>query len=126
MSRPLQTNTSDRQQVKRAGRVEQRRHERILNSVRETMQSPASRLLFWHLLDEFSVYHSVFDHSGSIMYFNEGQRNAGLRIRALLLEADEAAYELMEREARERAKRDDRELEAAATPSSTQGESDHG
>jgi hypothetical protein len=120
--RPLVNNGADVQQVRRAERKVQQGDDLLAARLREVLDTPAGRFVCWALLEQTHVFRTSFDHSGSVMYFTEGERNVGLAWRAKMLAADEALYELMEREARHRDKRLDGEL--AATQQSTAEASD--
>lgn len=47
------------------------------------------------LLEETGVYRSSFNHSGSVMAFNEGQRNVGLRLLSQILVHAPGSYALL-------------------------------
>jgi hypothetical protein len=79
------------------------------------MQSPAVRLVMWELLSQAGVYGSVW-HASALIHYNAGRQDFGHELMAQLLDADEGAYDLMTKEARERAKRTAAEQDAAHTP----------
>lgn len=112
-------NAGDPKQVRDAGRRAKRRQQRFDDALREVMASPAGRLVFgeheFGFVARAGVYRSVFHPSGSQTSYNAGRQDFGHEIVAELLRVDEAAYELMEREARAVAKRDAQETEAAHT-----------
>lgn len=126
MSRPLVKNGSDAAQVRRAQRKVAQREAQLVVSLAEVLGTAAGRFVLWTLLEATHVYATSFDHSGSVMYFKEGERNVGLNWRARILAADEQLYELMEREARQRDRRLDAETAAAqdAPPAIAGEESD--
>jgi len=111
----LQTNAADPRQVKRAAQKAREAEDRTLLAMRAVLKTPEGRLLIWGLLGFRPADQTVFDHSGSQMYFREGERNFGLRIKALAIEADEDAFQLMEREQRALAKREENENAAHHT-----------
>lgn len=121
-ARNLQRNAADPQQVKRAGRKVQSQRDRLLGSMREVMRSPAGRVLVWGLLGYRPIDETVYDHSGSSMYYKEGQRSMTLWIKATALEADEDLYLLMEKEMR--AYQRGQALENAAMNTRAVGEGD--
>lgn len=110
--RPLVKNGADVQQVRRAERKVQQGDDLLAGCLREVLGTVSGRFVLWALLEQTHVYRTSFDHSGSVMYFTEGERNVGLTWRAKILQADEDLYELMAREARQRDKRLDQELTA--------------
>lgn len=120
--RPLVNNGADVQQVRRAARKVQQGDALAMAWLREVMGTYCGRSVLAALLDEAHVFTTSFDHSGSVMYFKEGERNVGLRWRARIIAADEDLYDLMEHEARQRERRLDGEL--AAAQQSTGEESD--
>ncbi len=109
-------NAADPEQVRRAGRKMQRREDRVRATVRSVLGSDAGRAFCWELLERAGVFRSVFDPEPTRMSHNAGRQDFGHELIALLTSADEAGYLLMEREARERKRRDDRETDAAHTP----------
>jgi hypothetical protein len=115
--RPLVRSGADPTQVRRAERKVRQADEIFAASLREILATPAGRFVFWTLLADMRVYDTSFDHSGSVMYFREGARNVGLKLRAQIIAADDSLYELMEREARQRDRRLDAESAAAQQPS---------
>lgn len=123
-ARDLQRNASDPQQVKFAERFERRRSERQASAIRAVMQLPAGRLFLWGLLGRLGIDETVYDHSGSTMYFKEGRRNAGLELKAAMLEADEEMYQLMEREMRALARSEQLEIAGAQTRSAQEESND--
>jgi hypothetical protein len=48
------------------------------------MSNKRGRRVVWRLLEKAGLYRSSFNNSGSITAFNEGQRNVGLRLMALI------------------------------------------
>ena len=41
---------------------------------------PEGKRFIWKLLSRCGIFESSFNHSGSIMYFNEGKRQIGLQL----------------------------------------------
>jgi hypothetical protein len=115
MPRPLVDNGADPEQLRRANRTVTRRDSVLVESIRVVMRTPAGRFVMHTVLDDALVDGTSFHPSGSQMYFNEGKRKLGVEWRDKLIAADEANYELMQREARERARRLDSQLPPAAT-----------
>lgn len=72
-------------EAEEAGARERRRKE--LEDLRWLLGHPQGRRIVTRLLDEAGVYRSSFNHSGSVMAFNEGKRHIGLFLIAELIEA---------------------------------------
>jgi hypothetical protein len=116
-------NAANPRQVKWAERREQERLESFVVSLAEVMHTTAGRRVFGELLERAGLYRSSYDNSGSATYFNEGRRNFGLEIQAMLVQAGEETYELMEREMRAYRRSLEREASAvqqASTPADSE------
>lgn len=74
----------------------------FIEDVRWLMSSPRGRRLVWWLLGKCGVNRTSFNNSGSVMAFNEGQRNIGLLLQAEVIEASPEAYMTMLTEQRKR------------------------
>lgn len=72
----------------------------FVEDVRWMMSSPRGRRLVWWLLAKTGINRTSFNNSGSVMAFNEGQRNIGLMLQAEVLEASPDAYMTMLQENR--------------------------
>lgn len=72
-------------ETEQASARELRRKE--LEDLRWLLGHPQGRRIAMRLLDEAGVYRSSFNHSGSVMAFNEGKRHIGLFLTAEFLEA---------------------------------------
>jgi hypothetical protein len=62
------------------------------------MQNKRGRRVMWRLLASTRLYQSSFNNSGSVMAFNEGQRNVGLKLLAALNTHCPELYVLMQTE----------------------------
>jgi len=97
-------------------RLEQQRNRldrEFADAIVATLDTPHGRRFLGEWLDGYSrLFQTSFDHSGSVMCFNEGQRNAGLQLLAKLEEVDAVKCELMLAELRERKRAIAREREA--------------
>jgi hypothetical protein len=113
--RAVVRNAADPKQVAFGRRLERRRRERLIAVLRSVMQTEEGREVLAALVEGCKVFDAVYDHSGSTMYFNEGRRNVGLEWLALMVEADEKFYELLERERRLRRRLEDSEIDAVHT-----------
>lgn len=70
-----------------------------IGDIRWLMSEERGRRLVWRLLAMTGVYRSSFNSSGSVMAFNEGQRNIGLKLVADIHEACPEQYTRMRKEA---------------------------
>lgn len=114
--RPLVANAADPGQVKRAARKDRDREQIFGAALQSVMRTPAGRLVLWSLLERAGVYASVFDLSGAVTAYKSGRQDFGHELLTLLVENDDDQYLLMEAEARQRARAEDRETAAAQTP----------
>lgn len=73
-----------------AGARERRRKE--LDDLRWLLGHPQGRRIVSRVLDEAGVFRSSYNHSGSLMAFNEGRRHIGLWMTAELMEASADGY----------------------------------
>jgi hypothetical protein len=107
------TNAANPDQVRGSRRRSQRREVRFLDALREVMRTPAGRLVFGErdrgLLARCGIYTSPLHAAGSMLYYNVGRQDMGREILAQLLAAGEDEYQLMEKEMRALAVRDDNE-----------------
>lgn len=74
----------------------------FVEDVKWLMSSPRGRRLAWWLLSKSGVNRTSFNNSGSVMAFNEGQRNIGLMLQAEVLDASPDAYMTMLQEQRKK------------------------
>lgn len=88
---PTDLNRHEREaEAEEAEARETRRKE--LEDLRWLLGHPQGRRIALRMLDETGVFRSSFNHSGSLMAFNEGRRNIGLWITAELMEASSEGY----------------------------------
>jgi hypothetical protein len=113
--RALTGNAADPEQVKYAERKERQRRARFGLALKTVLGTTAGRLVFWELLSRAGIYRSIWDPTERIHY-NAGRQDFGHELLATILETDEDAYLLMEREARAIARGDARETAAVQTP----------
>lgn len=77
-------------EAEQAGALDRRRKE--LDDLRWLLAHPQGRRIATRLLDEAGVFRSSFNHSGSIMAFNEGKRHIGLFLTGELMESSADGY----------------------------------
>lgn len=116
-NRPAETgNAADVEQVRGARRRQLRREKRFLDKLREVMATEAGRFVFGErdlgFLARCGIYTSAMHPSGSTVYYNIGRQDIGKEITGLLIQASEEAYQVMEREMRALAVRDNNETTA--------------
>jgi hypothetical protein len=63
-----------------------------LEDLRWLLGHPQGRRLVLRMLEETGVFRSSFNHSGSLMAFNEGRRNIGLWLTSELMEGSADGY----------------------------------
>jgi len=115
-------NAADPRQVKGAGRRQREREEQLRASVAAVMSLEAGRLVMWELLERAGVFRSVWSPNSEIHY-KAGRQDYGHELMATLLETNEGLYELMQREARARDRKNDVTAAAEQTPpADTEGE----
>ena len=69
------------------------------------MSTPAGRRFMWRLLEKTGMYRTSFT-GNSTTFFNEGQRNIGLMMNALILQACPEQYLAMLNEAKAKDEQD--------------------
>lgn len=110
--RALVRNAADKEQVSRASRKVRDREGMLDASLRAVLAHPAGRHVFADLLERAGLYQSTFHPNVGQMCLNEGRRQFGLELLALLTDADATLYDLLEAERRARHAADDRETDA--------------
>lgn len=99
MPKPLVKNAADPQQVKKAGREERFARRMELEDIKVVMDSPAGRRLMWRIINKLCHFDaSSAEHSGSMTYLNEGERNIGRVLKSDICEAAFEEYQNMEKE----------------------------
>ena len=99
-------NAADKKQVRHAKRKQESKEERQLNDVRYILNDERGRRFLWRYLNLCGVFRSSFTGNFET-YFNEGERNVGLKMLADVNEAAPEVYAVMVKEARDREKKDD-------------------
>ncbi len=77
-------------EAEEAGARERRRKE--LDDLRWLLGHPQGRRIVSRLLEHTGVFRSSFNHSGSVMAFQEGKRDVGLFLTSELLESSSDGY----------------------------------
>lgn len=123
--RPLQNNAADGRQLRHAKRAVEREQERFDAALAAVLQLREGRIVIAALLERSGLTQTVYDTSGSTMYFKEGRRNFGLEIASDCWRVAPEATELMERERRERDRGVERESAAHQQPEEGQEPEQH-
>lgn len=113
--RALVKNAADPRQVSRAARKERDHAEAFAAAFKAVLATGVGRFVFAEILSRAGLDKTVYDHSGSTMYFNEGRRNFALELKATIIDIDEPAFELMDHEHRARQRAADRATDASHT-----------
>jgi len=79
-------------QTERDSTVSVERRRRELDDLRWVMGHAQGRRVLQRLFEQTGVYRSSWNHSGSVMAFNEGRRDIGLWLTAECTEASMDAY----------------------------------
>jgi len=93
-------NAADPEQVEKAKQKVESRNDRRLNDVREILNTKRGRRFMWETLEFCGIFKTSLADPHQIFY-NEGQRNVGLKLLADVNEASPEAYLLMLRESKE-------------------------
>jgi len=91
---PLDTRAQERAQREQREQEELER-QNAQNDLKKLLNEKWGRRIVARWLEITGVDRSSFHTSGSVMAFNEGMRNVGLRLLAQMLEADPECYALM-------------------------------
>ena len=68
------------------------KREREVNDLKWMMAHPQGRRIASRLLEQAGVMRTSFNHSGSVMAFNEGRRDIGLWFTSEMLDAAPEGY----------------------------------
>jgi len=118
--RSLVKNAADPKQVARAARKEADLERMFTEALKRALGDPNARFVFRALLERLGAFRSIWDNSARIHY-NAGRQDAAHELMALIIAADEDMFDLMEREARARQKKLEREIDAAHTARASDG-----
>lgn len=72
--------------------VEAKARQQEVDDLKWLMAHAQGRRIVWRLLDKTGIYRTSFNHSGSVMAFNEGKRDVGLFLLAEFDEADPGGF----------------------------------
>lgn len=92
-------NAADPKQVQRAGEKAVRGREREISDILWILSDPRGRRFFWRYLGICGVFRQSFT-GNSTTFFNEGERNVGLKLLSDLNDARPEAYIEMMKEAK--------------------------
>lgn len=106
-------------------RLDERRQDRLREAMAAVMETEAGRIVMWELLSTCGIYRSVWENSSRIHY-NAGRQDLGHELLADLHVVSTDKFQVMEREARAYARREESEIEAHHTKRASEHEgSDH-
>lgn len=97
-------NAADRKQTEALRRIQKRLAATELSDMRVVLRTPEGRRTLWRFLTHCSVFASIYDSSSKI-YANAARQDVGHFILASINEADESAFLLMMKEAKDGEKR---------------------
>ncbi len=92
-------NAADEKQVKRRGRRAKDQEEQELSDLRAILGNSAGRRFLWAELSRRNVFSTAFHTDSLVFAHNEGLRSAGVDLMTRIIEADPAAWILMQQEA---------------------------
>lgn len=92
----------DEKSVRKKTRKVQLTEKQILSALDGIMGVPEGRAFFWWFLGLCRVHNTSFNQNGLTMAFNEGARNVGLQVEAMLVRASMEKFVMMQKEAIER------------------------
>lgn len=122
--RSLVRNAADPRQVGTASRKERDKIAARAARLKATMATPEGRAALMDILEDCKVFESIW-HPSAAIHYNAGVQDVGHQLLARIVDADEGLYELMEREARDRRRRLEREIDAAHTARASEGDGHH-
>lgn len=91
MNDPTDTRATDDAQASEQLRAQELRRKEV-EDFKWLMAHAQGRRFIRRLLAETGVYRSSYNHSGSLMAFNEGKRNVGLMLMSELMELTPEHY----------------------------------
>lgn len=103
--RAVSPDDADHESVEEARKRERLERENQLQDLAMLLQAPAGRRVVWRILSQCGIYSDGWDPSARI-HFNAGKRNVGLWLLDEVMAANDEAYLLMQREAKQKEKQD--------------------
>lgn len=100
MNKPLVKNAASEHQQNEAKKKLIISRQTELNDLRTILSSKEGRRILWRFLSHAGVFNSIWDNSARIHY-NAGKQDFGHFIQSEIVEADQEAYFLMMKEAKE-------------------------
>lgn len=94
-------NAADPAQIKEAVRKEKSARFKELEDVKSILSTKAGRRFYYRYMKECGVFRISYTGNGSETFFNEGQRNVGLKFLADINDADPEIYATMIKENQE-------------------------
>jgi hypothetical protein len=101
--KPLVRNAASEKQVKAATFEDEERRRQETNDLRQVLSSKEGRRVMWRFLSFCRAFASVWDSSAKIHYY-AGQQDVGHFLISEIEEADQDAFFLMMKEAKEKMK----------------------
>jgi hypothetical protein len=92
--------------------VDERAAARFADTLKEALRDASVRFVFWQLLEETGVFRSVTSLGLDHVLWRAGRQDIGHELVRAIVDADDEAYHLMWREARQREHRVTRERQA--------------
>lgn len=99
--RALVKNAADEGQVKEAEQKARFHKDQEANDMRAVLDVPAGRRVLWRLLQHCRAMESIWEPSAKIHY-NAGRQDVGHYLLSEIVSANEDAFLLMQKEARDR------------------------
>lgn len=85
-------NAGDREQVRRAKKLERNDHDDELADLRAVASTSEGQRFLWRLMAQCHTFESTFDVEPHQHAFNAGERNIGNQVLASLMEAEPNAF----------------------------------
>lgn len=76
------------------------KHRQEIEDLKWLLAHQQGRRIAWRLMGDAGVFRSTFNHSGSVMAFNEGQRAQGLKLLMSVMAHAPDAFTKMQKEAK--------------------------
>lgn len=93
-------NAADEEQVKEAGKRDRMRREAEIRDLKVVLSTKEGRRFMWRLLSHCKVFGSIWEPSAKIHY-SSGMQDVGHFVMAEVIDAQEEAFVLMMKEAKQ-------------------------